>query len=292
MEKPVNCIKTIWRFPGISPDELGALPDLSKAFKVEAKHHDEKGGMILREEFDTDGVVTESYVYGFNEKGLVVSHTHYFGEELSEEERISYDEADRPLKEEKIFADGSVTLILSEYNEGKIMAKKIFDEEGVSEGSEQFTYEEDRLVLHEKYDSDGKLTEQYKAKWSKEGEDWILKESTENNLNDGTSFRTVHSGNDYVVYDGKGSKYASHSKKFNEKGKMSENHYSTLARDLSAFYVYDEQDRLSEEERFTGDALTFKSKTFYGEDGSVKMLHATEASAGMFTDLFVTESKR
>ncbi|MCC7303601.1 MAG: hypothetical protein IT233_13250 [Bacteroidia bacterium] len=286
MESPKNSIHRSYRFPDRTPEELGDSPDMEDAFLLEAKWYDGAGNLVRKEDYDADGNVNESDVFVFNERGLITGHQHSLAGELTEDTSIVYNESGRPLTETKVYAEGGKQITEYTYNaEGNLLRKSIRDEEGTEEGYELQTWENGNLITREVRDILMESGEDFSFSYSKEGNEWILTEEIQREIPSGVVYRTVYSTGGYITYDGKGSRFASHRKVQNEQGKITESHYSTMQKNVSSYFSYNESGQLIEEKRKTGEHENYRARFFYGGNGELVMAHVTEASSGTFTDV-------
>lgn len=288
MEDRKNTVVKSYRFPDRTPGELGTSPALDDAFILEAKWYDERGQLIRREDFEADGSVNEADTYIFNEKGLITEHKHFMNGEMTECTNFVYNEMGMPMQEERSFAEGGVQRTLFAYDkEGRLIRKTFQDEEGNEEGYETQEWLNGNLVKREIRDLGMESGEIFEMSYAEVDRKYILKEEKHTEIPAGVMYRTVYHPSGYTTFDGRGSRYASHKKVLDEKGRLAESHYSTLQRDISSFYTYDEEGRLQEEKRKLGGNDNYHARFTYAQDGSLLMAHITEASSGTFTDIFI-----
>lgn len=290
MENPKNLLVRSFRFPDRTPEEIGPSPDVNDAFLLEAKWYDANGNLFKKEDYDADGNVNESDVFVFNEKNLIREHAHFMAGEQTEITVIEYNALDQPVREIKKFNEGGVQITTYEYNSSnQLIRKNMSDEEGCEEGFEIYEWKDGNLVKKGVHDLLMETGEEFIYIYIQEDGKWILKEEIQKELPGPVSYRTVYDSKGYTTYDHKGSRYAHHKKVLNEQGQIAASHYSTMQRDMSSFYKYDENGRLIEETRKVGELDNYHASFYYNENGTLERAHVTEASSGTFTDIYTSE---
>ncbi len=276
-----------WRFPGMTREEVASAPDNEGGFKLGRKVFDNAGNLILVEELGEDNQVLESEEMGYDSAGRMVSKVHRMDGEITENLSFEYDAAGNLISERNGFAQGGEQLTNYSYDDsGKLILKVISDEDGNEEGREILNYEGDNLMLQETVNETGEKTSSITFIYKDNAEGKSLSEEIEERPQEGIFYRTVYDGGSVITYDRKGSKVSAQLRKYDEKGQLVETRISTLQRDVTIFYEYDEKGNLVREERLNGGHPVFLARNFYDEAGNLVISEVTEAGSGLVTDRF------
>lgn len=259
------------------------------------------GGELLSDvEYDEDGNEVEKYLYIRDEKDKLIERKHLsFGDEL-DRQTYEYDEKGQLIKEVRHYLEGEAGYTAYAYNEnGKLIEKKIIesdDEPVIRETTEYHDKWTDEVIGHCEYidadkrvevrhilqETDGKpdVAETIYTHVDLRGPRKIVFHNAR--TNDDNLYAVTYDELDRVVeihrvyYDEKGRK---------EKEAVKNGETSTIT---ETNFEYDENDRVSREERVVNGQLSSRAEARYDEKGRITH-QLISFSGGYYTDVMVYE---
>lgn len=141
--------------------------DLEEGILQSREEFDEKGNLCLEINYGADGSVTEKNIFTYDTLGRLASTVIYGDEDEVLETRVHTWNDQGLLESEQIrYLDGSTDTVRYSYKDGLAVEKvQVTDDEEV-EMREVYEYQDARLVLFERYDSDGELIHQARNTFS------------------------------------------------------------------------------------------------------------------------------
>jgi hypothetical protein len=161
--------------------------------------YDQAGNVISEQTFNRDGDLGENNEYIFDDQGrLLEEHIYFDGRELAEKHLFEYNENGKIGRKFTEYQDGSRDTTEYTYNnDGLLILKQQFDEEGEEEGREEYEYADKLVVLERITDSFGNTSRETINRYDSEGR---LIETIFNSPEETECIRTVHE------YDEKGNR--------------------------------------------------------------------------------------
>ncbi|MCF8302150.1 MAG: hypothetical protein K9I94_02665 [Bacteroidales bacterium] len=206
MDKKIKSI-TLYRIDEMPGDEKD-----ENTVKFRYSEYDEKGNLVVEENYDQEGNFTERYERNYDTAGRLIEEVYYLEEdEMAEHKTYEYDENGRVIKARKHYVEGEPDEIIHEYDESGNLTERItINEDEEQEARELFVFENGRLVKEQYFDEDNELVSERLSKFDENGNQV---EYTEWNADDHTTTREV-----YVYDDGR----QIASKRYNNKGELLE----------------------------------------------------------------------
>ncbi len=235
---------------------------------------DQNGNITIESKFDMDGELEERNTYTYDQLGKMTEHILYFAiDDVYEKRVLIRDDKGNALSETKYYGGEAGEKTEYEYaTDGKIVGVRYYDEEGDFFQHEVLTYNEKRNPLERiTYNKDDKKIQhitflsddQYKIIDEEYDAKGALLSRTEIQLNENgkesKSFQTNAQGKVIAsvenIYDDRGNVIRRVHKDFHPK---------------TVKFVYDEQDRLIEQELFDGNGTLLRKNLYdYDDDGNM-----------------------
>ncbi|MEO5642148.1 MAG: hypothetical protein ABIQ40_20100 [Bacteroidia bacterium] len=276
--------------------------DKSGFHKVFERDMKNDGQLIEEVEYDEDGTVLHKTSNTFDEKNRIVVHELYTEGVLAEKTIYERDEKGNVIKEIREFDEGfPLTMNFRIDEEGRVVEIRVDDSDGDLQKRETFTYHsvwKDKVVTHEVYDEEDKVTLKEENEWEeREGEIKAKKF----NVNDysldryrRTEFFDPRSREDKIAmatFNNK-EKVTEYVKViFDENGRELEEHSISVndSDNFIVYYTYDDKDRVVLQEQHQHDKIMSKINRRFGEHGLAEMIGIRSFTRGMYVDVFEYE---
>ncbi len=141
-----------------------------KAHKTSFKEYDKNQNLVCEINYESSGEINEKYLFKYNDKGHLVEEIIYYDEEEIAE-RITYERNSDGviLKEYNHYLDETFDTTECFYEGKQIIKKLTTDSDGNTDDLEKFKYENENLVLFEKYNNENKLVEKNSFQYDEKG---------------------------------------------------------------------------------------------------------------------------
>lgn len=276
--------------------------DKTGFYKVFEREMKSDGQLIMEIEYDEDGAELHKTVNTFDDKDKILVHEMYTEGVLAEKTIYERDEKGNVVKETREFDEGFPLTMLFKYDsEGHVVEIRVDDSDGELQKRETFAYHpvwKDKVVVHEVFDEEDKITLKEENEWEeREGEvkakrflvnDYSLDRfrrteffdprTREDNIAMAT-FNNKEKVTEYVkvIFDEKGRELEEHSISVND----SDN--------FIVYYTYDDHDRAIVQEQHRLDKIMSKINRRFGENGMAELIGIRSFERGMYVDVFEYE---
>ncbi len=151
------------------PDETEWIENQS--FLLSNTEHDLQGNIIKTVTYSEYGGIHEMYEYKYDIKNNLVEELCYFDEnELAEHRFIFWDENNVRISEKTIYQEGGENIVILSYdNAGKLIERRVVDQDNDLQEKEIYVYEDKQLVSEKRIDEEEKLMYEKKYKYNTEG---------------------------------------------------------------------------------------------------------------------------
>ncbi|GAB4145775.1 MAG: hypothetical protein Fur0041_20300 [Bacteroidia bacterium] len=300
--KPAINVQRVYRLPNGEWSDVSENADRSLYYLAYERKYTPGGHLLEETEWDENGEVVQKTVNHYDEKEYLVLHEHFEGEYLAEKMSYAYNDKGIMIRETRDFEEGYPVHTIYEYNDdGTLREKRTDDDEGELERRETFVWHpewKDKLIRHEVYDEEDKLTLEEENEWELRDGEVKAKQLIVRDHSLGTYRKTVFFNPKeredhiaYVTYNEKDKVIeifrVFHDEKMRETEERSE---SVNASDnYVMLYSYDDNDRVTEQEHRQDDKIISKHIRSYNEEG-YPLYHAFKSiNRGIFVDYFEYE---
>ena len=297
-------VQNVYRLPNGEWEDFAELAEIDKSKFYKVFHREMRaGGELVEEvEYDQDGNEVQRTKNIFGDKGKITLHELYNEGVLAEKLNYEYDEKDRVAKEIRQFEEGfPLTTIYTYDDQDRIIEKRIDDDEGELQKREVFEYHpewKDKIVRHQTYDEEGKLSIDEKIQW--EERNGLVK--TKQFISEDHTFKTKRRTEffdpktredqiAYAVFNDKDKVVEYVKIIYDEQGREAEEHsFSVNDSDtFKIYYTYDEKDRIIGTEQHQQDKIISKINRRYGSRGHAELIAIRSFNRGMYVDYFEYE---
>lgn len=134
------------------------------------KEYDEDGHLIHESNWGPGGMLSEKFIYEYQNKLLVKQLTYADEDELGETESFEYDDNGNRIQSTVEYLDGSKDITTHAYNsEGRKIQSTTVDEDGEESQQEFWEFEEDQLTSYKFINDFGNIEEEQKMKYNSDG---------------------------------------------------------------------------------------------------------------------------
>lgn len=276
--------------------------DREEFYKIFHREMDKDSQLIFEVEYDEDGTEIHKTINTLDDKGKVICH-EIFNEGISAE-KITYerDEKGNVVKETREFDEGFPLTTFFKYNEdGKVIELRVDDSDGELQKRETFVYHpvwKDKVVLHEVYDEEEKITLKEENEWEERDGEVKARKFTVNDYSlqryRRTEFFDPRKREDNIAmatFNDKEKVIEYVKIIFDEKDRELEEHSISVndSDNFIVYYTYDEFDRVILQEQHQRDKIISKINRRFGENGLAELIGIRSFSRGMYVDLFEYE---
>jgi antitoxin component YwqK of YwqJK toxin-antitoxin module len=161
--------ESVYRVDLISGEEISQTE--IEGTLISYQEYDRNGNIILEERTNPDGSFGEKYEHKYNDQGQLIESILYDEEdEILERKTITWISVDKASDETTHYLDGSSDTLHYIYDtDGKLIEKKLIDDEDELEMREVFEYNDGKLIRNEKFDGSGESVSKYELTYSDGG---------------------------------------------------------------------------------------------------------------------------
>ena len=296
--------QVVYRLSNGEFDDFAEVETIEKDSFHKIFHREMKkdGQLIFETEYDADGNEIQKTVNTFDDKDRVAVHELFTEGNLAEKTIYERDEKGNVIKETREFDEGFPLATFFTYDdEGRVTEMRVDDSDGELQKREIFKYHptwKDKIVLHEVYDEEDKISMREENEWEeREGEvkarkfivnDFSLDRYRRTEFFDPrvredrivmATFNNKDKVTEYVkiIFDENDRELEEHSVSVND----SDN--------FIVYYTYDDLDRVIKQEQHQQDKIISKINRRFGENGLAELIGIRSFSRGMYVDLFEYE---